>query len=592
MAVGDKRPLKRTTNPGVRVVGGRIYDSSNGKTCHQCRQKTMDFVASCKSMSKNKQCTINFCHKCLSNRYGEDAEEVETSDDWICPKCRGICNCSFCRKKRGQSPTGILTHRAKASGLSSVSELLQVEGSDNFAYQRKTKQEDVSNIDSVAKTDVELVDAAEDKNKVAGKIKKAKDTRKLKEEIKNAKDANKTKEEIKKAKNASITKEEIKKVKDTNNLKEEIKKAKATKELKEEIKKAKAINKLKEEIKKAKATKELKEEIKKAKAINKLKEETQIDAQLPQGISLTNVSGIDIPAEDTGNVLQFLEFCSVFGKALDLKEGQAESVVAELYSSGRNTKRQQYCTIIPMMIQLLEFISNDREMPLSLSATDSTWFTYLGECILQSGVLGDVFPPETFESGVSEFKKMDASTRLKLLIFLCDESLSTGAMRKFIEDENTESKKRKREANQKAAAAKEKEKQLRQKMQGDLVKAHMEKNGAPLSIEEHHAIMSQIKAEAKVAHGVLLEAKEKQRCDAVRTESILMNDDGLVLWKLKCFQEEPMFLLQDPGTFDGLSPDDKWLAFKPEQKQEIEKYISANRMKLMRAQKNANVEIN
>lgn len=92
---------------------------------------------------------------------------------------------------------------------------------------------------------------------------------------------------------------------------------------------------------------------------------------------------------------------------------------------------------------------------------------------------------------------------------------------------------------------------------------------------------------------------ERQRCDAVRTDPILLNDDGLALWKLKCFEEEPKFLLQgvkftelsvyevfqisfcysctDLGTFDDLSPDEKWLAFKPEQKQEIEKYISSNR---------------
>lgn len=58
--------------------------------------------------------------------------------------------------------------------------------------------------------------------------------------------------------------------------------------------------------------------IKKAKTTNKMKEEEiQIEAKLPNGISLTNVSGIDIPTEETGNVLQFLEFCSAFGKVLD-----------------------------------------------------------------------------------------------------------------------------------------------------------------------------------------------------------------------------------------------------------------------------------
>jgi len=43
------------------------------------------------------------------------------------------------RKKRGLNPTGILAHKAKASGLASVSMLLEVEGHDNFAYQKKPK---------------------------------------------------------------------------------------------------------------------------------------------------------------------------------------------------------------------------------------------------------------------------------------------------------------------------------------------------------------------------------------------------------------------------------------------------------------------
>ncbi|GAB2299950.1 hypothetical protein Dimus_033995 [Dionaea muscipula] len=30
-----KQRGKRTKSPGMRIVGGRIYDSVNGKTCHQ-----------------------------------------------------------------------------------------------------------------------------------------------------------------------------------------------------------------------------------------------------------------------------------------------------------------------------------------------------------------------------------------------------------------------------------------------------------------------------------------------------------------------------------------------------------------------------
>lgn len=37
---------------------------------------------------------------------------------------------SYFRKKRGHKPTGILVHTAKATGFSSVSELLDVKGPD------------------------------------------------------------------------------------------------------------------------------------------------------------------------------------------------------------------------------------------------------------------------------------------------------------------------------------------------------------------------------------------------------------------------------------------------------------------------------
>ncbi|OEL35470.1 Cell division cycle-associated 7-like protein [Dichanthelium oligosanthes] len=121
----EVKAKKRNPAPGVRVVGRRIYDPENGKTCHQCRQKTTDFAAACKQVKKKGPCPIKYCRKCLLNRYGENAEEAAGKEDWICPKCRGICNCSFCRKKKGEMPTGIMAHIAKASGCTSVHDLLE-----------------------------------------------------------------------------------------------------------------------------------------------------------------------------------------------------------------------------------------------------------------------------------------------------------------------------------------------------------------------------------------------------------------------------------------------------------------------------------
>ncbi|EFH64844.1 hypothetical protein ARALYDRAFT_894456 [Arabidopsis lyrata subsp. lyrata] len=420
---------KRQTNPGVRIIGRRIYDSKNGKSCHQCRQKTLDFAAPCKTMKKNKLCPIKFCYKCLSNsfvfffffrsltsfslrlcvllrvfdlnhRYGENAEEVAKLDDWKCPLCRGICICSVCMSLR--QSRGLMHHWDYLQSMN----FLKLKGMISLLIRRSQNW-------------------------------------------------------------------------------------------------------------------------KKAKSSDKLKEEIQFEAQLPQGISLTCVSGIDIPAEEAGNVCQLFEFCSAFGKVLALKEEHAETIVRELFICGGC-----YCV----------------------------W-------------------------------NMNASRKLKLLNFLCDESLSTWAMRNYIKSQTRECGEQKKEAKEKASAAKEKEKELKQMLQGE------EKNGAPLFIEEHKSVVSQIRDEAKKAHEEMIEAKGMKSgmtliCDARRTEPIMLDDNGFVFWKLKCFEEEQIFLLQDLGTFDDLCPHEKWLTFKPEQKPEIEKYISSKRRKLMRTQKKANAKKN
>lgn len=144
----EKVAKKRSKNPGVRVIGGRIYDSENGKTCHQCRQKTRDFAAFCKTVKKVKSCALIFCRKCLLNRYGEKAEEVDKLDEWSCPRCREICNCSFCMKRKGQQPTGILVHAAKATGFNSVQELLQNKGFEALEIHNLMKDADASPIKS------------------------------------------------------------------------------------------------------------------------------------------------------------------------------------------------------------------------------------------------------------------------------------------------------------------------------------------------------------------------------------------------------------------------------------------------------------
>ncbi|XP_078151519.1 uncharacterized protein LOC144546827 isoform X3 [Carex rostrata] len=71
----------------------RIYDPVKGKTCHQCR-------------------------------YGENVLEAIKNPDWMCPVCRGICNCSLCRLKKGWNPTGALYKKVVKLGYKSVAHYL------------------------------------------------------------------------------------------------------------------------------------------------------------------------------------------------------------------------------------------------------------------------------------------------------------------------------------------------------------------------------------------------------------------------------------------------------------------------------------
>ncbi|KAF7691364.1 cell division cycle-associated 7-like protein [Silurus meridionalis] len=102
----------------------KILDKENGSTCHQCRQKTLDTKTEC----RNPYCQGvkgQFCGPCLRNRYGEDVRKALLDPTWECPLCRGICNCSLCRKRDGRCATGALTHLAKYYGYNNVKEYLE-----------------------------------------------------------------------------------------------------------------------------------------------------------------------------------------------------------------------------------------------------------------------------------------------------------------------------------------------------------------------------------------------------------------------------------------------------------------------------------
>ncbi|GFY80455.1 zinc-finger domain of monoamine-oxidase A repressor R1 [Actinidia rufa] len=63
---------------------------------------------------------------CIVNceKYGEHVLEAKQNPDWICPVCRGICNCSLCRQAKGWPPTGALYRKISQLGFKSVAHYL------------------------------------------------------------------------------------------------------------------------------------------------------------------------------------------------------------------------------------------------------------------------------------------------------------------------------------------------------------------------------------------------------------------------------------------------------------------------------------
>ncbi|KAK1125633.1 hypothetical protein K0M31_005194 [Melipona bicolor] len=114
----------------VTTCSSKVYCSVNGTSCHQCRHKTLDTKTVCHS----GECfglRGQFCGHCLRVRYGEDIITALKDPDWVCPPCRGLCNCSACRKKNGLFPTGNLTVLIKEEGYSSVMDYLQFAETDD-----------------------------------------------------------------------------------------------------------------------------------------------------------------------------------------------------------------------------------------------------------------------------------------------------------------------------------------------------------------------------------------------------------------------------------------------------------------------------
>ena len=83
-------------------------------TCHQCKlSKPIHAAMCCRNVTEDcshrkhtvRKCTKKYCWSCLWNRYALQPADCLTQKRWVCPSCRGMCNCKACLRKREGSGT-------------------------------------------------------------------------------------------------------------------------------------------------------------------------------------------------------------------------------------------------------------------------------------------------------------------------------------------------------------------------------------------------------------------------------------------------------------------------------------------------------
>lgn len=123
----NPNPIPPRTTPVSDAIRARTHVNVVGgpqKLCHQHHQNCKGALLECTFMrTPEKRCLGRYCFFSLKRFYDQDPEVIvmsnrmminpaehcppsETKYAWKCPKCRGKCVCSICRKAVGLEPLG------------------------------------------------------------------------------------------------------------------------------------------------------------------------------------------------------------------------------------------------------------------------------------------------------------------------------------------------------------------------------------------------------------------------------------------------------------------------------------------------------
>ncbi|KAK6150966.1 hypothetical protein DH2020_015898 [Rehmannia glutinosa] len=501
----------------------------------KCRQKTMDFAAACKNQRNNKPCSIKLCRRCLLNRYGEKAEEVAASQEWSCPKCRGICNCSVCMKRKGHQPTGILINTAKATGFSSVSEML-LRGAEHLNHEREVvfsprKRGKENSFDGKLDSNLpESVDKNSNKNKsvLNGLV----DDNTSSKRIDQGPDKEK---QSRKSKPKKMKRDRLGELSNGKNVKENMRKT--------------SVDGNEKKPKKSRRD-----------GLEENDDSNEKDLTLAGSTSPTKLEVYNEMSNQGAKVFSGVDFeenvnCTVTVTKKDLV-GTVEND-KQKEEGGNSAKVKNF-----LKPQVADFHA---DIPLPVG----TELTSVAELI--SSVLR-----------AADYETLNASEKLRILNLLCDEVLGTKKVRNWIDDQNTKLAHKIKEAKQKVLAAKDKEKSLKQKMKDDIAKAIIAKDGGTLLISEQEAVVSVLNLSCSFTIFLRIlfllvrclispaSFSGNQTSDAVRVERIYIGHGGHAYWKLNCCGKSDV-LHQDVGKGDTLTLNEKWFALDVEGKEAIEK---------------------
>ncbi|KAE8709678.1 Zinc-finger domain of monoamine-oxidase A repressor R1 protein, putative isoform 2 [Hibiscus syriacus] len=524
------------------------------------------------------------------------------------------------RKKRGHQPTGRLVHAAKANGFASVSDMLHLNDSERSGSQetvgeavsskKRKAAEKESGTEETGNSRKESSDKGSNGSIQANEKKAATKYTKLKrlrsknggEIVSEGNDADFSTQKVtpKKSRISKKALYEGEVILDRNTAIQLI-----------EMKVLKKCDQGEDEMLNhatpiAKNKPNNKSPNPKKKNVEVKSEASDDDITLPQGTLLNCVDGIDLPAEDVGHALQFLEFCEAFGEVLNMKKGQSQLILRELLTGKSKRKHKlRYPSIVQFHIRLLSMMQKDlgKEYPcLSRDLSETSWAQVLGEYISDSQKPLKRSLSDCLDMSDDRYEKLNSSKKLRLLNFLCDESLVTTEFRSWIYEQNSKFVEKEKKMKEKLLSRRERErnmeKEMKQKLQDEIAKAIIMKNGAPLSISENEELISRIKKEvaqtlevdytlagtlevSETVDEVMPKEEEDCRSDAVRSEPIFWDGHGhkfLKFWRLRGHLGESNILLQDIEVGDSVAAKEQWYNYSTEQNATVEKYISSFRM--------------